>query len=130
MSYFANRRPNFRLTVPLHGTFRRSFSIIFIHLGLLMGVISSSFLDIISVADLLATSYSAIQKLDSLPPEKFGQPSIDKVTWRDGLPSKKGVSDYLVEAIEFGAQYTHGLCEVCTVDRFRRVCVLYSSTPY
>jgi serine/threonine-protein kinase SRPK3 len=55
-------------------------------------------------------------ELESLSPEKFGQPSIGKVTRRDGLPSKKGVPDYLVEPIEFDAQYTHGLCEVQLID--------------
>ena len=55
-----------------------------------------------------ATSYSAIQNW-RVSPEKFGQPSIGKVTRRDGLPSKRGVQDYLVEHIEFGAQYTRGL---------------------
>jgi serine/threonine protein kinase len=55
-------------------------------------------------------------ELESLSPEKFGQPSTGKVTRRDGLPSKKGVPDYLVEPIEFDAQYTRGLCEVQVID--------------
>ena len=55
-------------------------------------------------------------ELESLSLEKFGQPTIGKVTRRDGLPSKKGVPDYLVEPITFGAQYTRGLCEVQLID--------------
>jgi len=33
-------------------------------------------------------------ELDSLSPDKFGQPIIGKVTQLDGQPSEKGVPDY------------------------------------
>jgi len=48
-----------------------------------------------------------------MSPEDF-QPKISKLSRKDGRASEKGMPDYLVVPIEFGARYT--LLEVYLID--------------
>ena len=91
-----------------------------------MGVSPSSLAKVIAVADPPKKDIHTgnilfrVPELESLSPEditnKFEQPRIGKVARHGGQPSEDGVPDYLVEPIEFRAQFIRGFCEVQLID--------------
>jgi serine/threonine protein kinase len=48
--------------------------------------------------------------------QMFGTPQIGKVSKKDGTPLEKGLPDYLVEPLEYGAKFNEHLDEIQLVD--------------